>query len=125
MPHEIKQDETIVAATNLIDAIKQNNSLSVTLTPSHVRALKILADIFQQATQSPRVEKVSPPRVDVPTPPRVTESTDTTLPIHIKQLKQPHTRITRANKPIVPQPDNIQNESTVEEVPTTNKKITF
>ena len=46
MPHEIKQNETIEAAKNIIDAIKKNNSLSVTLAPSHVRALKTLADIF-------------------------------------------------------------------------------
>ena len=85
MPHEIKQDETIKAATNLIDAIKQNNSLSVTLSSSHVRALKTLAEIFQQASQCPRMEKIPPPRVDVPIPPRVTESIDGTLPIHIRK----------------------------------------
>ena len=71
------------------------------------------------------MKQVPPPRVDVPIPPKVTDSTHTASSIHMKQLKRPHTRITQANKPIVPQPNIIHNESTVEDVPTTNKIVNF
>ena len=94
---------------NLVEALNKNDSLSVTLTTSQIIYLKTLVKIFHQATQSPRVEKITPPRVknmpplrvDIPTPPRITESTGATSPLHITNLQLTHSMITRANNPII------------------------
>ena len=68
------------------------------------------------------MENIPPPRVDIPTPPRITEPIDATLPLHIKTLHRPHGKTTRANIPVIPQPEITP--ITVDQIPNQNTKVT-
>jgi hypothetical protein len=97
MPAIEPGDTVRLAAQDLIKALNTNSKAPLNLEPKHTEALRLLADIFQEAIpKEGNAVNTPPPRVYTPS-----TSNDATAPRVVAKQPRIHQRVTRRNKPII------------------------